>query len=180
MFRSFFGKATIAVITIGTLVVIAFSVNTSASASLPADRTPPPALPTNMEAGAPAITPHIHLAASQANLPTFTQTDVVQYISQHGSPAGPLMPGAHLTILKIEFTTARQASQLMEGEDMGIPDNAPVCYVLLQGPFRATNMHLPPASAKKFPGGVPVVSRTELAFDGRTGNLLVWGIPASD
>ncbi|MBA2285143.1 MAG: hypothetical protein H0W02_06660 [Ktedonobacteraceae bacterium] len=179
MFRSFIGKTIMAIFLVGGLVGLFLSLSYYANASQAVPHTPPSAKPTNRGVGFPAITPHLNLALSQASKPTFTQADVAFYVGHHGSPVGPLVPGAHLTIPKIQFTTANQASQIMAGESIGIPGNAPVCYVLLQGPFQATNVRLSPALASKL-HGTPVVSRTELVFDGRTGNLLVWGIPAGN
>ncbi len=122
--------------------------------------------------GSPAITPHINL--SNPKLPTFTANDVRQYILHNGSPAGPLVKGAHITFEKIEFVTSSQASQLLKGEWIGLPDNAPVCYVLIHGPFKATAVHPDPEFSPK---SVPIVPFADIVFDARTGNWLVWGIP---
>jgi hypothetical protein len=179
--RRFVIRVVIAVFIVCAFVGIALSVGYFASPSQAQLRTPPSYKPANMPLGFSAIKPHINLAPSQASKPTFTQADVENFIlKSNSSPAGPLVGGAHLTILEIEFTTAKQAAILMEGEDIGIPDNAPVCYVLLQGPFKATGMHLSPEAASKLHGRIPVAKRVDLVLDGRTGNLLVWGIPAGD
>jgi hypothetical protein len=180
MSRTFAVRVFIVFIIVCAFGGIALSVGYFVNASQAKLLTPPSDKPANMPLGYSALTPHLNLTPSQASKPTFTQADVVNFITQNGSPAGPLVAGAHLTILKIQFTTAKQASMLMEGESIGIPDNAPVCYVLLQGPFLAKDVHMSPQAASELHGRIPVASRVDLVLDGRTGNLLVWGIPAGD
>jgi len=153
------------------LVGIAVSVRVFASAGGTRQSSPQVGSGTP-SLGFPAITPHINL--NNSNLPTFTTSDVTQYILQHGSPAGPLVKGAHITFEKIVFVTSLDASQLMKGESTGLPNNALVCYVLIHGPFQATGMHLNPVVGPK---SAPVVPLTDIVLDARTGNLLVWGIP---
>lgn len=135
---------------------------------------PPPAKATNMPIGFPAIAPHLNL--DSPGKPAFTADDLKFFISQHGSPAGPLVKGAHLTFLKILFITSQEASTIMGGESTGLPGNALVCYVVIHGPFVMTNAHISPAAHITQP---PIVTTTEIVFDARTGNLLVWGAPAA-
>ncbi len=132
---------------------------------------PPPPKPTNRGIGFPAITPHLNM--TNPGLATFNANDVEQYVLKYGSPAGPLVKGAHLTVVKLIFTSANEASVLMKGESTDLPDNAPVCYVLVHGPFNITDIHHPPNFHPS------EASLTEIVFDGRTGNLIVWGIPGN-
>lgn len=121
--------------------------------------------------GNPAIHPH---SSQLASGPAFTQDDVIAFLQKYGFYAGPVVPGAHLKILTIQFVTIRQASQLMYGESIDRPDDYLVCYVKVEGPFLLTNIHGGPH--------VPNVKSPTTAkygdavFDGHTGNLLIWGV----
>lgn len=117
--------------------------------------------------GFPGITPH---AAPNTAGPAFTRDDVIAYYQKYGFFA-PLAPGAHLQILTIQFISAKQASQLMEGESVGRPDNYLVCYVKLQGPFLTKYLHVPRGA--KLP---PTVEYGHDVYDAHTGNALVWGV----
>jgi hypothetical protein len=117
--------------------------------------------------GAPAITPH---APPNSSGPAFTQADVIAYLDKYGFM--PLAPGARLQILTIQFVTARQASQLMDGESVGRPDDYLVCYVKVAGPFLTAGLKLSPQAKK-----VPKTARYgDEVFDAHTGNLLVAGV----
>lgn len=113
--------------------------------------------------GEPAITP------TQKGVPAFTVADVRQYLATHAFPGGPTVSGAPSTIVQIVFITSKQASELMQGESIGLPDKALVCYVELHGPFLLTKAHTPPGQP------TPVAPNGELVFDAQTGNLLLWG-----
>lgn len=120
--------------------------------------------------GNPAIQPHL---SQNGSGPAFTQDDVVAYFNKYGFYAGPVVAGAHLQILTIQFVTAARASQLMVGESVGRPDNALVCYVKVEGPFLLTNVHAgPPRPNAKAP---TTAKYGDAVFDAHTGNLLVWG-----
>ncbi len=120
--------------------------------------------------GAPAIQPHASQNAPAG--PAFTQADVIAYLDKYGFL--PLAPGAHLQILTIQFVPAKQASQLMDGESVGRPDDYLVCYVKVQGPFLLTGIPVPPEAKK-----VPTTARYgDEVFDAHTGNLIVWGVYA--
>lgn len=120
--------------------------------------------------GTPAIQPHL---SQNGSGPAFTQEDVAAYLNKYGFL--PVVAGAHLTILTIQFVTARQASQLMVGESVGRPDGALVCYVKVEGPFLLINIHGPPPrpNAKAPP---TTAKYGDTVFDAHTGNLLVWGV----
>jgi len=122
--------------------------------------------------GFSAIKPHLHPANS--NEPTYTAADVQKFVLAGGSPAGPLVPGAHITFTKILFVTAGQAALLPLGDETGYPSNASICYVLIHGPFYPEGKH------EDDPHQLKPVQYTILIFDGVTGNYLYWGIPSSD
>lgn len=103
-------------------------------------------------------------------------SEVKNYISKYGFPGGPTVKGVSPTVLKVLFITAKQASILMHGEDIGRPDNALVCYVLLRGPFDTSSISVP-YDAQQTPTVHKPVPLGEMLFDAHTGNLLVWGIP---
>jgi hypothetical protein len=109
-------------------------------------------------------------AASNSSTPAFTRNDVIAYFNAHGFYAGPLVPGAHLKILMIQFVTAKQASNLMKGESVGRPDDYLVCYVRVQGPFLLKDISAPPNAKTS-----PTAKIGDAVFDAHTGNLLVWG-----
>jgi hypothetical protein len=123
--------------------------------------------------GSPAIHPQAYPNASGAY---FSQDDVKAFLEEDGGSfySGPLVPGAHLKILTIQFVIAKQASQLMYGESVGRPDDYLVCYVKVEGPFLTTMVHGgPPLPDIKHP---TTAKYGDAVFDARTGNLLVWGI----
>ncbi len=121
--------------------------------------------------GSPGIQPHLPQNASG---PAFTQDDVIAFFNKYGFYAGPVVPGAHLQILMIQFVTAKQASQLMYGESVGRPDDYLVCFVKVRGPFLLTNVHGgPPRPNAKVP---TTAEDGHAVFDAHTGNLLVWGL----
>lgn len=114
--------------------------------------------------GAPAISLH-----SDGTL--LTVADVRQYVNTHRFPGGAVVPGSHLQIMILQLMTSQEASIEMRGEYIGLPDNAPVYYVVVKGPFSMADLLLPPGSK-----GSQTYNEGEEAFDAKTGNLLVWGI----
>jgi hypothetical protein len=123
--------------------------------------------------GSPAIKPHLYTA--NPNEPTYTATDVENYIMAKGVPAGPLVPGAHMTFKEIVFVTAGQAALLPLGDETGYPSNKLVCYFLIHGPFYPLNKHEYDPK-----GPLKPVQYSLAIFDGVTGNFLGWGIPSTD
>jgi hypothetical protein len=61
--------------------------------------------------------------------------------------------------------TSAQASQRMDGESIGLPDDAIVCYVELSGEFLLTWGPVAPT--------VPYVTVGILVIDAHSGNILV-------
>lgn len=165
------------------LVIGSIAANTSISAS----STPLPKHPPVQDVrstfqinqtyvpGNPAI--HVHIlpgvTVNSPSIPTFSQDDVVIFLNKYGFYAGPVVQGAHLKIVSIQFVTAKQASKLMEGESVGRPDSYLVCYVKVQGPFTLVNVSMPYQSNGK---KKTTAKFGDMVFDGHTGNVLVWGI----
>lgn len=114
--------------------------------------------------GAPAI-------SSPSNGTLLTVADVQQYVKTHQFPGGAVVSGSHLQIVILQLMTSREASIEMRGEYIGIPDNAPVYYVAVKGPFSMAHLLLPTGSKAS-----QTYDEGEEAFDAKTGNLLVWGI----
>ncbi len=120
--------------------------------------------------GGAGITPRMQAATTNSG-PTFTENDVRAYFSTYDFPAGPVAQGGHPQVLEVKFITAKEASNLMNGEAVGRPDNSIVCYVKLKGPFLLKHVHtlLPLKSDKTSEAG-------DIVFDGKTGNVLIWGV----
>lgn len=140
---------------------------------------PPPTYPTfqiqqSYVAGWPAIKPRFaQNVAVTATSASFTSADVVAYMNGDTFPAGPVVKGAQMTILTIQFVSAQQASKLMNGESVGRPDTALVCYVKVEGPFLLTGVHFAHVPGKKAP---TTAKYGYMVFDAHTGNTLVWGV----
>ncbi|HEX8983592.1 MAG TPA: hypothetical protein VF792_12525 [Ktedonobacterales bacterium] len=115
--------------------------------------------------GIPAIQPR---AAAMANGARFTSADVRSYIAAHpkileGAPGKPTP-----TVTSVQFMSAGQASAMMQGESIGLPDASPVCVVTVQGTFSLT---WGPRSTNGATS--ETVSTHILVFDVQTGNLLI-------
>jgi hypothetical protein len=165
-------------ITLFAVVIVTGGILTASAGASPTAGQPPVFIapqrpdrgtPNPYPGGAPAITPHLDAATHEGA--TFTAADVQQFIQAHGYAGGATVSGGPPTIEKILFITSKQASNLLNGEDIGRPDNALVCYVALRGPFY---------SSITAPYGVtPPPNWTEEAgyevFDAVTGNLLLYG-----
>jgi hypothetical protein len=67
----------------------------------------------------------------------------------------------------LTYATTKECAIRLSGEETGLPDNALVYYVKVQGPFTTTMIPLPP-QAKSFP---PAPFGIEV-FDAQTGNFL--------
>lgn len=103
---------------------------------------------------------------TKTGIPAFTLADVEQYFKEHPVLTTAGKPG---TIVKIAFMTSKQASILMKGESVGLPDDALVCYVELHGPFLLNGISVPPGAT------IPVVQNIQYVIDAQTGSELVFG-----
>lgn len=178
-----YGVGLLAVIILAFVGGIALAQNVAASSTGARRPYQSPDLSTDVTRsyvpGGPAIPVHVSAGASTSYTntsltPAFTKDDVTTFLNKNGFYAGPLVNGAHLKILMIQFVTAKQASTLMAGESVGRPDNYLVCYVKVQGPFQLTQVHAGP----NIPGMKTKTTAEigDMVFDGHTGNVLVWGV----
>ncbi len=105
--------------------------------------------------------------------PHITSDDVKTYLFTHQFPSGPLVVGATFKIISIDLVTSEVASQRLDDEPIGLPNNELVYFVKVQGPFTTTNVRTP--NGKSLP---PAQFGFEV-FNAETGNLLVWSIPTN-
>jgi hypothetical protein len=180
MHKKRFVMASLTLLVVLAAVLLGFAMLSKANSSQAAQGQTSDALPYPTTGpgvpGIPAIP--IHANATTANTPAFTVADVQQYVNRTGFLGGSLLPGAHLTILKIQFMTSKQASVLLQGESTGLPDDALVCYVQLHGPsaLNGVGLSVPPIPGKT-KGAVLTSPTADEVFDAHTGNLLVYGTP---
>jgi hypothetical protein len=118
--------------------------------------------------GYPAIRPHASTNNSATigteSSPGFTVNDAIEYVKTHGIFKAI---GAHGTVkvAKAKFMPSKAASVALDGESIGLPDDALVCYVELHGKIDFAG-----------PSGVVVTfSRVYELFDAQSGNLLMVG-----
>jgi hypothetical protein len=106
--------------------------------------------------GVPAIVPRNDCT------PSYTAQDVVAYVNQ-GLHLGKIAVVGRPTVTRVLFTTSRHAGELMQGQSVGLADDAVVCYVELSGTFTGGSA----------PGVTPTVTHTAaIVFDGHSGNML--------
>ncbi len=144
------------------------------STPLPSPSPPPTLGPFQISRtygpGTLAIVPHIAAGLSpHSSVAAFSKSDVMAFFNKYGFYAGPLVPGAKLQFLSIQFVTASQASVLMRGESIGRPDNYLVCYVKVLGPFSLEHISVP-RGAKL----ITTANTGAAVFDAHTGNMLLW------
>ena len=157
--------ATITLVVVAAFGLTCFLIFRSPSVDNPL--VPPQNYPkTTLTDGRPAIV--VKPGTSQLAV-----ADVQQYVTTHPFPGGPTASGQPPIVVTIQLVTSQQASVIMGGESTGLPDNAPVYYVKLQGPFLMENEHLLPGAT------TPTSNLVEEVFDAHTGNLLVWGSTGS-
>lgn len=159
------------------LLIVGVTWFTNGATATPVKQPAPPPVHHHFQiaqsyvAGSPAIHPHASLNTSGA---AFTQADVIAFFNTYGFFAGPVVKGAHLKILTIQFVSAKQASQLMYGENVDRPDDYLVCYVKVEGPFLLTGVRGGPNLPNV---GHPTMAKLgDAVFDAHTGNLLGWGV----
>ena len=111
--------------------------------------------------GVPAIQPHL------PGVPAFTRDDVRQFFQTHGFSGRRFSSVGTPTITQILFVTSYEACELMQGESVGLPNDALVCYVELSGEF---------AFSSPFSTQSTILHTGDVVFDARTGNLLVIGV----
>lgn len=149
-------------------LLLALALGIQATQAAHAGGTPPgPIKVTSVEhhtLGIPAITPRADMATTTG--PRFTAAEVTQYVAANpqvlGVPTGHSVP----TVTSVQFVSAKQASALLQGESIGLPDAAPVCVVQLHGYFVFT--YGPPGVT-----GPTNYDTKTVVFDAQNGNLLI-------
>ena len=115
--------------------------------------------------GAKAIQPHL------SSLPAFTEEDVRNYVATQPVPGGSIRSVKTPTVIKIEFMTTQEASELIHNFISWRKDDL-VCYVELEGAF--TFHGGPPGRVSRYET-TPAETRVFEIFDAQTGNCLVTG-----
>jgi len=92
-----------------------------------------------------------------------TEAQVRAYVSSHPMPGA--LRTANTSVQSIRFMSSQQVRSTLHSANLGLPDDAPLCLVLLNGQFVFPG---PPGQTPTFSTGVEV-------FDVRTGNLLQHG-----
>lgn len=102
--------------------------------------------------------------------PAFTAEDMTTYLQ--GAPQcslGPTLSGLPPTVESVEFVGCKELTDRLN-VSIGLADDAPVCHVVLRGPFHLTKISVPPGYRNPGPAICPTV---EEIYNGRTGRLLV-------
>jgi len=102
-------------------------------------------------------------AFSSRELSSFALTHSVPLIEQ-------LEPGMKVTTADCTYTAKRLAI-VLHNKNLGLPDDAPLCYVELQGKF---SVRTPPSKKERRPSP-SVFPKSFEVFDARTGNLMLSG-----
>ncbi len=118
-------------------------------------------LPPSNSHGLPGIAPRT--PSRSGSTPAFTADDARSYALQAKVPGVKVL--GTVSVAEVKFMTAGQASALLNGEDIGIPDSSLVCVVVLQGGF---DFAARAGQVIHYDGAVEV-------YDGQTGNLLLMG-----
>ncbi|MEO7002411.1 MAG: hypothetical protein ABI068_11360 [Ktedonobacterales bacterium] len=130
--------------------------------------THPAQVPSNAPAspahtlGLPAITAHVR----QQNGAMIDSSSVASWVLSHPLPRATRNGSlARPTgIQKIVFAKSQDISKLLDGENMGVPDNTLLCYAQVSGVFEFPS----PSRGKEF-----VYHQGIEVFDATTGNLLM-------
>lgn len=121
---------------------------------------PPIVAPAPGATGLPAVG---HAAIVPAGGAGITDAEVRAYVLSHRVPA--TLQASDVAILSTSFVTAQEVRARLHSAKLGLPDNAPLCLVVLSGKFVFSG---PPGQTPTFPIGIEV-------FDARTGNLIQSG-----
>jgi len=125
-----------------------------------------PSVHSNVQAntsGIPALTPQVR----QRNGAMFDTTLVSSYVLTHPMPRTLRQEVPTKTaIQKIVYAKSQDISKLLDGENLGVPNDTVLCYVQMSGTFVFPS--LPGVPDMVYHQGVEV-------FDATTGNLLLAG-----
>jgi hypothetical protein len=123
--------------------------------------------------GRPALklTPH--------QVPAFTAEDMKAYLQGAlQCSLGPTLSGEPPTVESVEFGSCKELGDRLQVSIRPVDrwdDDAPVCFVVLRGPFHLTGISLPPG---KVVHGLPWCNTVGEIYDAMTGRLLVASVNA--
>ena len=110
------------------------------------------------------------LKLTTGKIPAFTLEDMTVYLlSGPVCAGGPTLSGDPPAIETLEFVGCKELAGHLHTY-IGLADDAPVCYVVLLGPFLLRGVSFPPGTVHT----APISQRVEELYDASTGNLLVW------
>ena len=115
------------------------------------------------------------LKLNPGQLPAFTAEDIKAYL--HGAPEcslGPTLSGELPTVESVEFASVKDLRERLHTY-IGLPDDAPACFVVLRGPFHLRGISLPPG---KVVYGIPWCNRVGEIYDATTGRMLCASVNA--
>jgi hypothetical protein len=116
--------------------------------------------------GLPAIAP-----TRPGQIPAFETEAVQAWVTRHPMPGAAPTTTAP-TVVQVDCSlNAAQASKVLDGQSVNVPDGTPVCLVTLRGSFTFDDVP-PPHGAKVTP---PTYTEGFEVFDAMTGNLLMDG-----
>lgn len=109
------------------------------------------------------------LKLNPGQVPAFAAEDMNAYLQ--GAPScalGPTLSGQPPTVESVEFVSCKELTDRLNVY-IGLADDAPVCYVVLRGPFLLSGISYPPGDHH-----LPPFSETvEEIYDASTGRLLL-------
>ncbi len=115
---------------------------------------PAPGAAGSPASGVRAITP-----AANAQI---TETQVRSFVLSHHLPR---VQATNVALVSVSFIPSQQVSSLLHSAKIGVPDQEPMCVVIMSGTFVFPG---PPGHIVTYPIAVEV-------FDARTGNLMQSG-----
>jgi hypothetical protein len=113
--------------------------------------------------GATGLPASGHAAIAPSGPAGITDAEVRAFVLSHRVPAA--LQASDVAILSTSFVTAQEVRARLHSARLGLPDDAPLCLVVLSGRFVFSG---PPGQTPTFPYGIEV-------FDARTGNLIQSG-----
>lgn len=123
----------------------------------------------------PAFGKETGIRLTPGRVPAFTVDDMRAYLqSAPRCDLGPTLSGEPPTVESIEFATSRDLRERLH-TDIGLPDDALACFVVLRGPFHLTGISLAPGTVVH---GTPTCDIVGEIYDARTGRLLVGSVNA--
>jgi hypothetical protein len=134
------------------------------SNGIPRSAAPPPPLPEKQFAAgaAPASWTGAAAIVPPPDSP-ITDAQVRAYVLSHRVPL--TVNATNVAVVSTSFVSSRKVSDLLQTPRMGVPDEEPMCLVVMSGKFVFGG---PPGANPTYPVGVEV-------FDARTGNVLQVG-----